>query len=152
MSNRNGGKIMFAGILGALAGAIGGLLFAPKSGSETRDDILKLANLIADQIKTGVIDTEKRTKEVFGKATKDAVDKYNEIKTAVVDKVAAVKSAGEDINKEKYSTIVEDVLNDFRQDFESSKTGYEKMLSLLKKDWEKVKKALMVKKKTPKAV
>jgi gas vesicle protein len=141
--SKNTSKFFLAGLLGAIAGAVGGVLFAPKSGEETREDIVKLANKLVKAIKTEVEDTEDRVTEVFGEATKVAKDKYKEITSKVMEKVAAVKSAGEEINKEKYSMIVEDVISEFKNDFDATKNGATKLANQLKKDWQKVKKALM---------
>jgi len=138
------GKFFLAGLFGAVAGALGGLLFAPKSGKETREDISKLANKLVRAVKTEVNDTENRVNEVFGEATKNAKDKYDEITSRVMEKVAAVKSAGEEIDKEKYGMIVEDVVSEFRDDFDATKNGATKLANQLKKDWLKIKKALMV--------
>ena len=137
------GKIFFAGMLGALAGAIGGLLMAPKSGKETRADIMALAAELSKKIKTETTETKARVKDIFGKATEEANMKYEEVKNTVVGKVAAIKTAGEMINKEKYTKIVDDVVAEFKGDFESTKTGATKIATYLKKDWEKVKKALV---------
>lgn len=141
--SKNSGKVMFAGLLGALAGAVGGILFAPKSGKKTRDDILRLANMVADELKTGAKDTEKKAKEVFGKVSEQAVEKYEEIRIAVADKVAAVKSAGEEIDKDKYASIVEDVVKEFKDELEATKGNYSKLVSMLKNDWDKVKKVVV---------
>jgi gas vesicle protein len=141
-TKRNGGKFLLAGLLGAAAGAIGGLLFAPKSGKETREDIKKMATDINNKIKTGVNETKTRAKEVFGEANDAAVAKYNEIKTTVSQKVATLKTAGEEIDKTKYSSIVDDVVSEFRDDLTASKDAAKKLSVQLKKDWEKVKKAL----------
>ena len=135
-------KFFLAGLLGAVAGAVGGLLFAPKSGEETRGDILKLTNKLAKAIKTEAENTEEKVAEVFGEASKAAKDKYNEISGKVMEKVAAVKSAGQEINKEKYGMIVEDVVSEFKDDFDATKNGATKLANQLKKDWLKIKKAL----------
>jgi len=140
--SKSTGKFFLAGLLGAVAGAVGGLLFAPKSGEETRDDILKLANKLAKAIKTEAENTEEKVTEVFGDASKAAKDKYNEISGKVMEKVAAVKSAGQEINKEKYGMIVEDVVSEFKDDFDATKNGATKLANQLKKDWLKIKKAL----------
>ena len=132
-----------AGLIGALAGAIGGLLLAPKSGKETRSDLIKLRDSIRDQIKNTVEETESKVIEVFGQATKEATDKYKEIRTAVIDKVAALKAAGNEIDKEKYAAVVEKVVDDFSDDLIASKTSVIKMATQLKKDWEKIKKVLV---------
>ncbi|MFA4827057.1 MAG: YtxH domain-containing protein [Candidatus Shapirobacteria bacterium] len=140
--SKSTGKFFLASILGAVAGAIGGLLFAPQSGEETRENITKIAKEVAKQIKTGAEETSDKVKEVFGEATKAASDKYNEIKTAVVNKIATVKAAGQEIDKDKYALIVDGVIDEFKDDFKVTKNGATKMANLLKKDWLKIKKAL----------
>lgn len=137
------GKFFLAGIIGAVAGAVGGLLMAPKSGKETREDIMNLAMELSKTIKTETVETKARVKEVFGKVTEEAIMKYDEIKNSVVGKVAAVKTAGEEINKEKYSKIVDDVVAEFKGDLDATKTGATKITTYFKKDWEKMKKALV---------
>ncbi|HEX9679696.1 MAG TPA: YtxH domain-containing protein [Candidatus Saccharimonadales bacterium] len=67
MANRTGAKW---GILGVIAGAIAGLLFAPKSGKETREDI-----------KEGAV----KTKREAGK-------KYNQAKVEVSKQTRRAKS------------------------------------------------------------
>jgi gas vesicle protein len=141
--SKNHGSFFLAGLLGAMAGAVGGLLLAPKSGKATRKDIVKLANEISKKIKTESTETKERVEEVFGKATDEATAKYNEIKDAVVAKVAALKTAGTSIDKDKYTKVVTDVVADFKTDLKASKTGAAKISALLVKDWNKVKKALV---------
>jgi gas vesicle protein len=140
---KSAGKFVLAGLLGAVAGAIGGLLFAPQSGKETREDIAELANKITKQVKTGVTDTKDKVKEVFGNASEEAMDKYKEIRGKIVDKVAALKTVGNEINKEKYGEIVENIVDEFKSDFSATKNGAMKMANQMKKDWEKVKKVLL---------
>lgn len=140
---KSGGKILLAGLIGAAAGAIGGLLFAPKAGKETREDLMKMRNDLMKKVGTTVDETQDRVKEIFGDANKAAMDKYNEVSGMIMGKVAAVKTAGMAIDKEKYSMIVDDVVSEFKDDFESTKNGATKIASMMKKDWEKVKKALV---------
>lgn len=136
------GKFFLAGLFGALAGAVGGLLLAPKSGKETRKEIANLAADIALKVKTKADDTRDQVKDVFGKYTEEGKAKFLEIKEKVINKVAAVKTAGEEINKEKYGKVVEDVVADFKSDLEASKDGSVKLINYLKRDWEKIKKAI----------
>ena len=140
--SKNKGGFFLAGLLGAVAGALGGLLLAPKSGQETRKDIIDLAAKISKNIKTETDETAKRVKDVFGKVTDEATDKYNIVKNTVVGKVASLKTAGEQIDKDKYSKVVENVVSEFKTDFTATKNGATRISDYLKKDWEKVKKAL----------
>jgi gas vesicle protein len=137
------GKFFLTGLIAAAAGAIGGLLLAPQSGKKTREDIKKLLVRLSKEVNTGVQDTKEKVVEIFGEATDEAVAKYKEIKTAVMEKVAEVKTTGKEIDKEKYIMIVEDVVDEFKDDLKATKTGATKLIAQLKKDWEKVKKVLV---------
>jgi len=137
------GSFFLAGIIGALAGAVGGLLLAPQSGKKTRREITTIAQNIANQFKTTALDSKKRVEEVFGEVTEAASEKYQKIQTALTAKVAAVKQAGKDMDKDRYSSIVDQVIADFKADFIATKDGATKMANQLKKDWQKVKKALV---------
>lgn len=139
------GKFLLAGIIGAVAGAVGGILLAPQSGKKTREDISKIASDILKQIRLGVVETEHKIKDIYGETSKSAKDSYQAIRETVAKKVAQVKEAGESVDKDKYVLIVEKVVNDFKNDFVKSKNGAVKMSEFLKKDWEKVKKAILPK-------
>jgi len=136
------GKFFLTGLLAAAAGAVGGLLLAPQSGKRTREDILKMLTRLSKEVQTGVKDTKTKVEEVFGEATDEAVNKYKEIKTAVMEKVAEVKTAGKEIDREKYAMIVEDVVEEYKSDLKATKNGATRLMTQLKKDWEKVKKVL----------
>ena len=140
--SKNGGKFFLAGVIGALAGAVGGLLLAPQSGKKTRQDIADLADEITKEIKNKADETRDQVKDIYGKYTSEGKEKYLEIKGAVVGKVASVKTAGEKIDKEKYGKVVDEVVSEFKEDLKATKNGTEKISNYLKKDWEKIKKAL----------
>ena len=139
---KNSGKIFLAGIVGALAGAVGGLLLAPQSGKKTRQEIVDLAEELTLKVKSKADDTRNQVKDVFGKYSEEGKAKYLEIKGAVVSKVATVKTAGESIDKDKYEKVVDEVVADFEEDLKATKSGSTKIVNYLKKDWEKIKKAL----------
>lgn len=136
------GKFFLTGLLAAAAGAVGGLLLAPQSGKKTREDIIKMLAKLTKEVQIGVKDTKTRVEEIFGNATDEAVNKYKEIKTAVMEKVAEVKTAGKEIDREKYAMIVEDVVEEYKGDLKATKNGAIKLVSQLKKDWGKVRKVL----------
>ncbi len=139
---KNTGKFFLAGLFGALAGAVGGLLLAPQSGKKTRKQIADLAADIALSVKTKADDTKDQIVDIYGKYSEEAKTKYQTIKEGVTNKVAEVKTVTGEINKEKYGKVVEEVVADFKDDFENTKNGATKMIGYLKKDWEKIKKAI----------
>ena len=134
--SKHHGSFFLAGLLGAAAGAIGGLLLAPQSGKATRKVIVRTANKISKKIKTESLETKNRVEKIFGKINDEALAKYNEIKDAVVAKVAALKATGEEINKDKYTKVVDEVVAEFKVDLTATKTGAEKISMYLKKDWD----------------
>jgi len=136
------GKFL-ATLFGIAAGAIGGLLLAPKSGKETREDLKKLVMKLTKEVEGTVKSTKEKVEEVFGEASDQAMEKYKEIKSMVMNKVAEVKTAGKEIDKEKYVAIVEKVVDEYKSDLNTTKNGAIKLISQLKKDWEKIKKALV---------
>lgn len=107
-----------------MAGVVGGLLLAPKAGRETRDEIVA------------------KVRDIFGIYSTEFRDKYNKIREAVEKRVIAVRKAGEVIDKDKYSKVVDEVVGEFKSDLTVTKDGVEKLGKYLKKDWEKMKKAI----------
>ncbi len=107
-------------VLGAIGGAISGILLAPKSGKQTREDIKKLAEDLGD-----------KAEEVYLNAQK-------ELKT----KIENIKKAGEQIDEEKYKVLVSEVVRNLRTNQEITEKSAEKLGILLRNDWELVKKQL----------
>jgi len=142
MTNKKG-KFFLAGIIGALVGGLSGLLFAPQSGKKTRKDMALMAKNIADQIKGSATDTQKRVEQVFGQVTDSAKETYRKIQSTLSSKIASLKTAGKQIDKDKYGQIVDEVVAEFKSDLQATKDGAKKMADQLKKDWDKVKKALV---------
>ena len=142
MTQSKNKNFFLASIVGALAGAVGALLLAPKSGLETRKDIINIATKISNELKENAANTKKRVEEVFGEATDAAKLKYQQVQTSLSTRIASLKKAGQEIDKEKYSKVVDDIIIEFKSDLDATKDGAKKMALLLKKDWLKIKKAL----------
>lgn len=120
MSHNNTESFFKGLIAGALGGAIAGLLLAPKSGEETREDIKKLAVDIKDK----------------------AVDTYEKARGEVEKKIEQVKKAGEKIDEGKYKRIVAEVVEEFKSDAKVSSSAAKKLGEQLSSDWEMVRKSL----------
>lgn len=135
-------NVFLAGLFGATAGAVGGLLLAPKSGKETREQISKMAAELANSVKTEVKESQARLKDIYGNTTEEAQRKYEEVRNAVMGKVALLKTTGKEIDRDKYVKVVDEVVVEFKSDVATSKDSAAKLAKYLKNDWEKVKKAL----------
>lgn len=107
-------------VFGAIAGAVAGLLLAPKSGAETREDIKKLALEIGDKGK----------------------DLYLQTRKKVLLTVKDLRDAGKKIDKEKYEEIVNEALTEIKNDFSVTTDVAKKIGMQLREDWEEVQNAL----------
>jgi gas vesicle protein len=110
-------------LVGAITGAIAGILLAPKSGKEAREDLKQFAT------------------ETF-EGAKDLYAKANE---SMKVKIAALKRAGARIDQKKYATLVNEVISELKEDFAVTKEVASSVKDELSKDWSKVKKALATK-------
>jgi gas vesicle protein len=104
--------------VGALAGVAAGVLLAPKSGKETREDIKKLAVDLSDK----------------------ATDMYLEAKDRLDRKLDAIKALGKKIDEEKYLALVDEVVAEFKKE-DLDKDAAKKLGAQLRRDWGKVKRA-----------
>ncbi|PIS15310.1 hypothetical protein COT63_00505 [Candidatus Shapirobacteria bacterium CG09_land_8_20_14_0_10_38_17] len=80
---KKAGFLALAATIGAAVGGALGVLFAPQSGKETREDIKKALN-----------DTKKEIKEKANKIQDLTSDQYQKIVDEVVDQYEAIKSLG----------------------------------------------------------
>jgi gas vesicle protein len=93
MDNLNGtGRLVGALVVGALAGAALGILFAPEKGSKTRSNILDGAKDLASDVK------KKMTDEAAA-LRKKADDLENAVKDKVEEVYENVKHKAEDVVK-----------------------------------------------------
>lgn len=112
----------FKGMLfGVMAGAVAGILLAPKSGKETREDIKRLAEDVEEKV----------------------VDVYEDTRKIVMKKVRDMRKAGELIDEEKYKGLVKKVVSELKRDSRVSEKVAEDLGEQLKGDWVMVKKQLL---------
>jgi gas vesicle protein len=123
MSNNKTSPLLI-GTLGVFAGVIGGLLFAPRAGKETREEMIA------------------KVRDIFGIYSAEFVEKFENVREAIEKRLIALKKTGTNIDSEKYMMVVDEVVTDFKSDINTTKDGFEKLSKYLKKDWEKVKKAI----------
>ena len=124
MSKNNSIKII-ASIFGVATGIVGGILLARRSTKESREELIA------------------KIRDIYGIYNEEFRDKYNKVKDAVEKKVLTIKNSGEEINQEKYGVLVDKIVNDLKKDLILSNENIEKLGKYFKKDWEKIKKALV---------
>lgn len=116
---QNNTESFFKGLLlGTVAGAVAGILLAPKSGEETREDIKKLA-----------VDLKDKAEDTYEKARKE-----------VEKKIAQIKRAGEKLDEGRYKALVSEVVEEFKQDAQVTSSVAKRLGEQLSSDWSMVKK------------
>ncbi|MDL2310616.1 YtxH domain-containing protein [Peptostreptococcaceae bacterium OttesenSCG-928-C18] len=104
------GKIALGTVAGTLAGITAGVLFAPKSGEETRQDIKEFASDASESVKENLSTMKDtviyKTEEIVG----DIKDKYDEFKERGVTELEKASDEVEDV-KEKAEKVKKTVKN-----------------------------------------
>ena len=119
--DNNNAKSFFSGLIfGITAGAVAGIMLAPKSGEETRKDIKKFAVDMGEKIS----------------------GKYEEITAEVEKRMKKLKATGKKIDWNVYKDMVNEVLNEFKEDGKVTVEVAEKIGTQLGNDWDKVKASL----------
>ncbi|MCC0637401.1 MULTISPECIES: YtxH domain-containing protein [unclassified Clostridioides] len=99
-------KIATAGVvLGAVTGAVGGVLLAPKSGKETREDIKDASQQIADKINMKTVDVKGKMSEKLEDRKGNFIESKQKIRNYIDNKKRVEDSSEED----KVIDIVEPV-------------------------------------------
>ncbi len=88
-NNNTGGLVFLSFVVGGIVGGVLGLLFAPKSGKETREDISEAAAEL------------KKEAEKFSKEAKDRIDGFVEESKGVISKLSATDAKEKEKAKEK---------------------------------------------------
>ena len=89
----NSGKLLTGVLIGATAGAILGILFAPDKGSETRDKISKKSSDFKNNVRDKINDLVDGITNQYENAKTDAQDAYAEGKEKFGKAKADVKNS-----------------------------------------------------------
>lgn len=108
-------------ILGAVVGATAGILLAPKSGAETREDIRRFSTDLQDK----------------------AYDLYISSRKEIEKKVRDLKAAGKRIDVDAYKKLVSRVVDELRNDSDVAASTAKKIGEQLNSDWNEIKSAIV---------
>lgn len=100
-------------VFGVALGATAGILLAPKSGAETREDLKKLAEDLGDK----------------------ATDLYKDARKEVNKKIAELKKAGQKIDYEEYKRLVGKVVDEVKKDGKVTAQVAKQIGEQLGEDW-----------------
>lgn len=125
-------------VIGTVVGGLTALFLAPKSGKQNRKEVAKKLN----QLRKLLHDKElhKKVKEIFGEATAEATNIYVQAKEWLIEELAQMKEAIENIDKEKYEKAVNKVMGKVKIEVKKDVKELEKLKKQLMKEWGKLKK------------
>ncbi|HEY1074576.1 MAG TPA: YtxH domain-containing protein [Patescibacteria group bacterium] len=89
--NNKRGSMMGAALLGAALGAAAGLLFAPKSGKETRQDLTDLMGRMSNEIGDRTSKLREVTKSAYNEIVDVVVKQYQEAKEITTEQAAKLR-------------------------------------------------------------
>ncbi|MEO5573326.1 MAG: YtxH domain-containing protein [Gammaproteobacteria bacterium] len=78
--------------LGAIAGVIAGVLFAPQSGQETRDDIKDILARIKDDVALRLSEIKDVTEDTYRNVVESVVQAYRDTREISVEQANSIKS------------------------------------------------------------
>ncbi len=112
----------FKGLLfGTVVGVTAGILLAPKSGAETREDIKRLAEETGDKVERS----------------------YRKAKRELNKRVRDLKEAGSNLDIDGYKKLVAKVLEEIKQDGEVTTEVAREIGMKLNADWKEIKEAAL---------
>jgi len=119
------------GIIGIIIGAIVGVLFAPKSGKETRDDI-------KEGTQAAMTQTEKQLKGLY----KDLQDNTAAAKKSATTKTLKAKKEMDDLLKssQPLQKQIKELISNIREGLDVDERDIEKLVEKAEKITQKIKK------------
>lgn len=136
--DKKSSKLGLGLVLGTLIGGLAAFFFSPKSGEENREMVAKKVKQLEKLLKEKEVD--KKVKEIFGEATDEAIKLYNQAKTWLIEDLATLKETINEIDKEKYTKAVENVVKKVGKEAKKDIKQLEKLKKQLMKEWGKLRK------------
>jgi gas vesicle protein len=93
-------KLLLGLILGAATGAVAGLLLAPASGKETRENISEKASVLKGDLDKKFNELSKKIQDLDGESINEFKEKFGEIKSSVKDRFDTLTAKVKDLEKE----------------------------------------------------
>lgn len=84
-------------------------------------------------------DIKKEIEQTFEKTSQGAVDQYRQIKQELITRISSTVKSLEEIDEDKYSRLVEEIIAEFEDEGELSKAQLKKLKKNLIQDYQKLK-------------
>lgn len=125
----------------AVIGAAIGIMFAPKSGEETREEIMQKAKNIAKKFDMTREDIQKNVKEVFGEVSDDLEKAYLEIRGSILAYAEEINEKNK-LTQKEYNELVDEVVKDYSKGKKWAEKTIEHLIKNIQKTWKEAKEDL----------
>lgn len=127
-------RFTMAMALAALAGAVAGVLLAPKKGTETREQLKKKADELTKKYKESKSQIETRAKKVFKDASHESVGIYMRARGIIIAEIHKANKKG-GLDKKSFMSLVDKVVNQLKREKKVAVPVAKALADELKRDW-----------------
>jgi gas vesicle protein len=124
-------------VIGTVIGAVSAFFLSPTTGEENREVAAKKIKQLKKLLQEHELDT--KIKEIFGEVTEEAKAFYFKAKDELIKDLADLREKIEEIDKEKYLAIVDDLSREMKKEAKFTGKVIDKLHDHLVEDWEKIK-------------
>lgn len=136
MGNNRNAKFSAGLIIGAVIGGLSAFLLSPKTGKENRKLFMKKFKELQDSLDD--LNVKEKAEEIFGEVSEEGMNMYKTAKKDLAKRLDSVKDQVEDFDQEKYTKMVEDVMEDVKNQMKGSGKHVEKLRGYLLENWNKI--------------
>ena len=136
MSKKNNLGLAF--LIGAAAGAVATLFMPDKQREQSKKFIQDKAKKINEKLRE--VDQIDTALKVFDSKSKEAVGHIENARDMLVDQLSKLKGTVDEIDKDKYSEVVNQVVNQLKKTANLTTIQIKKLTTYLENDYKKLKK------------
>jgi|GEM_PF-675933 len=134
--NKKSSLFGFGLVMGAVAGALGGLFFAPKPGKKLRADVAKRAAEIKKLLED--TDVQHVVKLIFDEASEKTTNIYGEAKLKLSEMLAELSQEWDSLDKQKYVQLVGKVVESVKNSHDIKEDAVTKLKKYLEGEYSKL--------------
>lgn len=137
MITKKSSKFGLGLLLGTVIGGITALFFSPNTGEENREIVAKKIQDLRKLMEEKEVD--KKVMEIFGEVSDEAKALFLKAKEELIAGLATLKESVENIDREKYIKVVEDVMKKVQKETKREVKQLEKLKNHLLEEWNKLR-------------
>lgn len=135
MNNHKKSNFGIGVLIGAAIGSVAAFFLSPKSGKENREIVLQKLEAIKKMLKNKSLD--EIVIEIFGKVTDEGKRLYTLARDEMNTRLDSMKESVEDIDRDKYTQLVDDVIERLKKEADATKERLAKLRDFLMNRWGK---------------